>query len=86
MYYPYFVAYIVVGFVISLAAFYWAVRSGQFSHQQRARFLPLVGVPPMPAARTTRWNRFEIYALFSLAVAGVLCIAAVLIFAVFFQP
>ena len=41
MYYPYFIAYMAAGFIISLVVFFWALNSGQFKDQQRARFLPL---------------------------------------------
>ena len=49
MYYPYFLAYMVSGFVISLVVLFWALRNGQFKDQQRARFLPLeVGLEAEP--------------------------------------
>ena len=41
MYFPYFITYMIVGFAISLAAFFWALKNGQFKDQKRARFLPL---------------------------------------------
>ena len=43
MIYLFFVTYIVIGFIISLCIFFWALKNGQFSDQQRARFLPLRG-------------------------------------------
>ena len=45
MYFPYFIAYMTIGFAISLAVFFWALNRGQFRDQQRARFLPLDGAP-----------------------------------------
>ena len=63
MYYPYFVAYIVVGVAISLLVFFWALKSGQFSDQQRARFLPLEDEPEPPAEKASKANRVEFVAL-----------------------
>ena len=41
MYYPYFIAYMAIGFAVSLVVFFWALNTGQFKDQQRARFIPL---------------------------------------------
>lgn len=80
MYYPYFVTYMLIGFAVSLAVFYWAVKSGQFSDQQRARFLPLVGDADQKPVEATRRHRFEIYALGFLVFAGLMATGAVLVF------
>lgn len=80
MYFPYFVAYILVGFVITLAALLWALKSGQFREQQRARFIPLVDDPGPPPARVTRWNRIEAYVLMGIALAGLTASAALLLY------
>ncbi|MEW6443106.1 MAG: cbb3-type cytochrome oxidase assembly protein CcoS [bacterium] len=37
---------VVLSIGVSLAAFFWALRNGQFSEQDRARYLPLAGEPP----------------------------------------
>jgi cbb3-type cytochrome oxidase maturation protein len=81
MYFPYFITYILAGFAISLAAFLWALKNGQFQEQQRARFLPLEAEMPLAPDGVSRWKRIEIYALFLLAGAGLLTSAAVLVFA-----
>jgi cbb3-type cytochrome oxidase maturation protein len=81
MYYPYFVTYIIVGFVISMLVFFWALRNGQFKDQDRARFLPLRDEDETGRSRVSRFNRLEAFALGGLACAGLLAIAAVLIFA-----
>jgi cbb3-type cytochrome oxidase maturation protein len=83
MYYPYFITYIIVGFVISLAALLWALRNGQFRDQQRARFLPLGDEMESPEVKVSRLNRIETFALLFLVCAGLLTSAAVLIFALF---
>jgi len=55
MYFPFFVAYMVVGFAVSLAVFFWALTRGQFNDQQRARFLALDGAAP--AVGAAPWPR-----------------------------
>jgi len=81
MYYPYFVAYIVVGVVIGLLVFFWALKNGQFNDQQRARFLPLEEEPEQRSDETSKVNRLEFFALGFLACAGLAASATVLIFA-----
>ena len=41
MYFPYYIAYMTAGFVITLVVFFWALNQGQFKDQNRARFIPL---------------------------------------------
>jgi len=87
MYFPYFVAYIIIGLAISLTAFIWALRSGQFGDQDRARYLPLRGDgdKDQPPKKATRLGRLETIGLFVLACAGLAATLAVLIYAVFFN-
>lgn len=85
MYYPYFIAYIAIGLIISLVVFCWAFATGQFSDQQRARFLPLREDADQPPAKATRFNRLEIYGLFFLAAAGLGATVAVLVYALYFS-
>ncbi len=80
MYYPYFVTYMLIGFAVSLAVFLWAVKNGQFSDQQRARFLPLVGDAEEKPVEATRRHRYEIYGLGFLVFAGLMATVAVLVF------
>jgi cbb3-type cytochrome oxidase maturation protein len=87
MYFPYFIAYMTFGLLIGLLLFFWALKNGQFQEQQRARFLPLQGEDgEIPSPRASRWGRFETYALFFLAGAGLLCSAAVLVVALVTAP
>jgi cbb3-type cytochrome oxidase maturation protein len=81
VYFPYFVVYMVLGLAIGLGVFLWALGSGQFRDQQRARFLPLQGGADPPAAPAARLGRLESYTLFLLAALGLLASGAVLIFA-----
>ena len=84
MYYPYFVTYILAGFSISLVVFLWALKTGQFSDQQRARYLPLAGEPEPVPDRPSRFYRLEIYGLWFLIFAGLLATGAVLVFSLVF--
>jgi len=81
VYFHYFITYIAFGFVISLAVFWWALKNGQFKDQQRARFLPLEADRNVAPKKMTVFGRWEAFALFFLALAGLSASAAVLIFA-----
>jgi cbb3-type cytochrome oxidase maturation protein len=85
MYFPYFIAYICIGLVISIPVFVWALKNGQFQDQQRARFLPLRGDTDPAPARATRWGRLETLTLFFLASAGLAASAAVLVYALYIR-
>jgi cbb3-type cytochrome oxidase maturation protein len=80
MYFPYFITYMVVGFVISLVVFFWALRNGQFKEQQRARYLPLEDERKASVEKVSNIKRYEIYVLMFLALAGLAASAAVLVF------
>ncbi|MFZ0614615.1 MAG: hypothetical protein WAM73_20385 [Desulfobacterales bacterium] len=84
MYFPYFIAYIAIGLILSVAVFVWAVRNGQFREQQRARFLPLEDGPQAASPKAFRIGRLEIYGLFFLALAGLSASVAIVIFAIIF--
>jgi cbb3-type cytochrome oxidase maturation protein len=87
MYFPYFVAYILIGLAISLTAFIWALRNGQFGEQDRARYLPLRGKgdKDQPPKKATRLGRLETIGLFVLACGGLAATLAVLMYAIFFN-
>jgi cbb3-type cytochrome oxidase maturation protein len=72
MYYPFFLAYMIAGFVISLAVFFWALKRGQFRDQQRARFLPLEERPAQGPVKLTRFGRWQTVLLFMLAGMGLM--------------
>ncbi len=79
MYYPYFVAYILIGFVLSVLVFMWALRNGQFNEQNRARFLPLEQEPQREVVRASRFNRFEPYLMLVIVCLGLLASGAFLL-------
>ena len=70
MYYPYFIAYMAAGFVISIAVFFWALNRGQFKDQQRARFLPLENEPGAKPVKLSWIARIETWTMFALACSG----------------
>ncbi len=72
MYFPYFIIYIIIGFVITVLVFWWALKNNQFKNQDRARFLPLESEPVPPLATTTGFKRFEAYFLLAFGMAGLL--------------
>jgi cbb3-type cytochrome oxidase maturation protein len=80
MYYPYFIAYMAAGFIISLAVFFWALNNGQFRDQQRARFLPLQNDLQTQPAKVPRFARLQTVVLFILVCLCLASAAAVVIF------
>ncbi len=63
------IALVAISLMISLLAFLWAVRTGQFSDQGRARFLPLSDTLRSSGPEKPRGLPAEIYAL--LGIAGI---------------
>ena len=80
MYYPYFLTYMLIGFFLSVVVFLWALDSGQFKDQQRARFLPLGNMQDGEPRTASKMHRIEWYALLVLACLGLLATAATLVF------
>ena len=72
MYFPYFIAYILVGFAITVVVFWWAIKNNQFKNQERARFLPLENEPVSPLSSASRFKRLEAYMLLVFGLAGLL--------------
>jgi cbb3-type cytochrome oxidase maturation protein len=80
MYYPYFIAYMAAGFIISLVVFFWALNSGQFKDQQRARFLPLQNDLQSRPAKVPRFARIQTAVLFTMVCLCLASAVAVVIF------
>ena len=79
MYYPYFIAYMAAGFIISLVVFFWALNSGQFRDQQRARFLPLqndLHAQPVEIPRSARIQTIALFVLVCLCLASALAVVS----------
>jgi len=83
MVYSFFLAYILTGLFIGLVVFVWALKNGQFTDQQRARFLALEDVQPL-AVTTSASGRFQLYCLFYLALAAIVASFALVGYALFF--
>ena len=81
MYYPYYIAYMAAGFVVSIVVFIWALNNGQFKDQQRARFIPLETDLNTEPLKASRFARIETIALFSLVCICLACSVAVITFA-----
>ena len=79
MYFPYLLAYMLAGFVISLLTLLWALKAGQFRDQQRARYLPLQGETQPAPAKPSRFYRIKIMILFALACSGLVSTAVVIV-------
>jgi len=80
MYYPYFLTYMLSGFVISLVVLWWALKHGQFKDQKRARFLPLEEGLEAEPVKVSKIGKIEAYALIVFASLGLFGTAATLIF------
>ena len=81
MYFPYFIAYMSAGFIISIVVFFWALNSGQFKDQQRARFIPLESDLSTEPVKSSRFARIQTLLLFSLVCICLSCSLAVITFA-----
>ncbi len=82
MYFPYFITYITIGLILGLVVFFWSLYNGQFQDQERARFLPLAGLPrEHTPQKRSGWGPMEIYVLAFLSAMGLAASAATLIFA-----
>jgi cbb3-type cytochrome oxidase maturation protein len=57
-----------IGIAASILVFIWAIKSGQFSDQGRARYLPLCDESPDDVCQRTSAFRFEALALILVVV------------------
>jgi cbb3-type cytochrome oxidase maturation protein len=70
---------VTISLFISLVAFVWALRSGQFSDQGRARYLPLGDDFPLQHVRDPSKRNPEAYVLLSIIILGSLGIVGSLV-------
>jgi cbb3-type cytochrome oxidase maturation protein len=73
------IALVTISLWISLVAFVWALRNGQFSDQGRARYLPLTDEFPLPPVKHPAKLTAEAYALLSIIILGSLGIVGSLV-------
>ncbi len=83
MYYPFFLAYILSGLFIGVAVFAWALKTGQFSDQQRARFLAIEETTVQQTVPSAKAGR-DLYCVFYLALAAIGASFALVGYALFF--
>ena len=83
MYFPYYIVYMLIGFVITLVVFFWALNQGQFKDQNRARFIPLEADGNTKPVKASRFARIETIALFTFVGIGLVASAVVVTFALF---
>jgi cbb3-type cytochrome oxidase maturation protein len=79
MFYLSWIALTATGILASIAVFIWALRSGQFSDQGRARYLPLSDEFPLPVVENPSRLSLEVYALLFAIGMGLLGILVVVV-------
>ena len=71
------------GILASIGAFIWAIRTGQFSDQGRARYLPLRNEEPLSKSADSMKNPIEVYVLFSAFGIGLLALVSTIVLTFF---
>jgi cbb3-type cytochrome oxidase maturation protein len=80
MYFPYYIAYMTIGFLLTLVVFFWALNQGQFKDQNRARYIPLEADVNNKPSKASRFARIETYALFALVGIALTASMTIIIF------
>ena len=83
MYFPYYIAYMTIGFMLTLIVFFWALNHGQFKDQHRARYIPLKADPESKPLQAARFARLETYALFVLVGIALAASMAVVVYSLY---
>jgi cbb3-type cytochrome oxidase maturation protein len=73
---PIWMLLVVFSLGISVGAFYWALRNGQFSDQDRARYLPLADRLPAPPVKNPSKLSLEVYVLMFIGLMVLFGLAA----------
>ncbi len=76
MYFPVWMILVAFSLGISLAAFFWGLHSGQFSDQERARYLPLRDRISQPLVKDPSKLAVEVYVLMIIGLMVVAALAA----------
>ncbi|HAA05213.1 MAG TPA: cbb3-type cytochrome oxidase assembly protein CcoS [Syntrophobacteraceae bacterium] len=79
MYYAEWIILVSISLWVSLAAFVWALRSGQFADQGRARYLPLTDEYSLAAPVKPGKRAIESYASLVIAMIGLVGIVSAVI-------
>ena len=80
MYLPLWIILVAFSLWFTLMAFFWGLQSGQFSDQERARFLPLRDTQPQPVVKNPAKLTLEVYVMMSIGLMILLSLAAALFF------
>jgi cbb3-type cytochrome oxidase maturation protein len=67
------------GILAGISVFLWALKSGQFSDQGRARYLPLSDEVPMAAVKNPSKPTAEVYALLIVIAIGLIAMLTTVI-------
>lgn len=79
MYYTGWISLVIISLWLSVVAFIWALWSGQFSDQTRARYLPFCDDQSLPATERPQGRKADSYALIAIAVLGLFALVAPII-------
>ena len=79
MYYSEWIILVSISLWVSLLAFVWALQSGQFVDQTRARYLPLTDDFPLAASAEPGKRTIEGYALLVIAGIGLVGIVSAIV-------
>lgn len=71
------------GILTSIWVFVWALRTGQFSEQGRARYLPLEDEPLRPYVADPSKLPIEVYVLLGVFGIGIVAMASTIVFSFF---
>lgn len=83
MYFFGWITLVVISLAVSLLAFVWALESGQFSDQERARFLPLVDLAPVERPSGQGNGGWGAYALMVVIGLGIVMLTAPIVLILF---
>ena len=83
MFYLGWITLTVIGILASIIVFFWALRTGQFSDQGRARYLPFRGERTLPVANNPGKTPIEVYALLVALGIGLLGLGVTVVMTLF---
>ena len=81
MYYFFFIIFIFSGLFFGILVFLWALKSGQFKEQQRAKYLAIEEEPLEPQQELSRSGQMQSYVLLGFFICGILMIVSILVYA-----
>ncbi len=76
-----FIIFIFSGLFFGLIVFFWALKSGQFKEQERARYLAIEDDQDNPENGVSRSGQLQSYILLVLLLVGILISASVVVYA-----